>query len=311
MWEYYAFKIAHYTLAYLPESVGYLIARIVADIVYVLSPEVRRSISGNMARVLGPGASEIDIRQATRGVLRNAAKNYFDLIRLPRTNLHYLEKRLHLDGFENLEAALDQGKGVIMVTAHLGSFDAAAQVLAAQSVKTTVLVEPLDPPCLLDHVLSLRSSMGLTYAPAQLGSVRALIRSLHRGETVLLTCDRDFTNDGIRADFFGEETSLPVGAVRIAMRTGAAIVPAFNLRRRDGGYDVFMEPAIELVRNGEGAVRENVVRIARVMEQYIRRDPEQWVVLSPIWNDSRDAVPASPCRPPKKIRRASSCESAQ
>jgi KDO2-lipid IV(A) lauroyltransferase len=71
--------------------------------------------------------------------------------------------------------------------------------------------------------------------------------------------------------------------VRIAMRTGAAVVPAFNLRREDGRYDVYFESAIGMIPAGNGAVAKNMEQVARVMEKYIRSCPEQWVVLSPIW----------------------------
>ena len=114
-----------------------------------------------------------------------------------------------------------------------------------------------------------------------------MIQSLHRGEVVLFACDRDFAKDGLITNFFGEETTMPAGAVRIAMRTGAAIVPAFNLRRGDGRYDVYFEPAIEIVPGGDEAVLSNIDRIVSVMEKYIRKCPEQWVVLSPIWSSEQ------------------------
>jgi len=73
--------------------------------------------------------------------------------------------------------------------------------------------------------------------------------------------------------------------VKIAMRTGAAIVPVFNSRRCDGNYDLFIEPELDIVRNGKGSLEHNMAQIARVMEKYIRRFLEQWVVLEPIWEN--------------------------
>jgi KDO2-lipid IV(A) lauroyltransferase len=182
-----------------------------------------------------------------------------------------------------LEEALKKEKGVIMVTAHLGSFDMAAQILAVRSIKTTILVESLEPPSLLAHVVSLRESKGLTCIPAQVGVLEMLMQSLRRGEAVLLACDRDIANNGLRSDFFGEETTLPASAVLIAMRTGASIVPIFTMRRNDGGYDIYTEPAINIIPSVNGTVARNVEQIASIMERYIRNCPEQWVVLNPIW----------------------------
>ncbi|MDY6892185.1 MAG: lysophospholipid acyltransferase family protein [Chloroflexota bacterium] len=283
MWKYYAFRIAGFTLAYLPVQVGYAIAGIAADIVYLSSPSLRASVEDNMRHVLGTEADAATLKRAARGVMRNAAKNYFDQIKIPRMNLRDIENNITLKGWHNLEDALARGKGVVLVTAHLGSFDMGAQIFPARSVKTTILVEPLEPPVLLNHVIALRESQGLNVVPVQLGTLRSIIRSLHDGEAVVVACDRDFGNDSLRSDFFGEEASLPVGAVRIAARTGAAIIPVFNLRRGANQYTMCFEPAVPIDYSGNGTVAENVRLVTEVLEKYIKKCPEQWVVLSPIW----------------------------
>jgi KDO2-lipid IV(A) lauroyltransferase len=283
MWKYYAFRIAGFTLAYLPKKVGYLIACLIADTIYMLSPALRAAIADNMRHVLGSEADDAVLKQHVRGVLRNVARNYFDLIKIPHMKLNDIESCITIHGWHNLESALKKGKGVILVTAHLGSFDIAAQILAVRAIKTTVLVESLEPPSLLSYITALRESNGIAFVPAQSGVMEVLIQSLRRGEVLLFACDRDIAKNGLKSNFFGEETLLPSVAVRIAMRTGAALVPAFNLRRWDGRYDVYCEPAINVIPAGNGTVAKNVEQVARVMEKYIRICPEQWVVLSPIW----------------------------
>ena len=285
MLTYYGFKIAQYTVAYIPNRIGYFLVHLIADIIYLLSKTMRTNISDNIRHVLGPDADEAIIQKTTRGAIRSVIRNYFGLIKLPRTKHGDIENHAVLHGYHNMQEALARGKGVILATAHLGSFDAAVQILAAKSIKTTILVEPLEPPQLLNHVIWLRESMGLSCLPAQLSSLREMVRRLHRGETILITCDRDFTNDGIKMDFFGAETSIPDGVVRIAMKTGAAVVPAFNLLRQDGKYDIFWEPAIDLLPEGNGAVEKNVKQVTHFVEKYIRKAPDQWVVTCPIWGN--------------------------
>jgi KDO2-lipid IV(A) lauroyltransferase len=285
MWKYLAFKIAGIPLSYLPRAVGYLIARVVADTVHLLSPTLRGVIADNMRHALGSEADDATLRKATKGVLRNAARNYFDLIKLPHMKLSDIERCITVHGWHNLEDALKMGKGVILVTAHLGSFDMGMQILATQPTKVTVLAEPLEPEALLTHITGLRKSMGLTLMPVHSGVKNAIMQSLHRGEVIVLACDRDFRKDGYRSTFFGEETTIPPGSVRIAMRTGAAVIPAFNLRRGDNHYDAYFEPALEIVTGGDEALARNMEQLVRVMEKYIKLYPEQWVVLSPIWGN--------------------------
>jgi KDO2-lipid IV(A) lauroyltransferase len=286
MWQYYAFKIANYSLSFLPKRIGYMFARLIADIVFSISPRVRMDIAANQRHVLGPEVNDRTLRRVVRGVLRNIACNYFDLIKLPRLKRHDLKHSLHINGWEHLETALAKGRGVVFVTAHLGSFDTAVQIFALRSVKTTVLVEPITPPALLAHVTMLRQSHGISFLPSQPGAIGTLFRCLRRGEAVLFASDRDIDKNGLRTTFFDKEATLSTIAVRIAMKTGAALVPCFNRRLMNGKYDLIIEQAIEIDgKESDASVADAVEKVARIMEKYIRRTPEQWVVLSPIWSD--------------------------
>lgn len=270
-------------MAYFPRRLGYVVARVVADTVYLTSPGLRQHISQNMRHVLGHEVEGVMVRRAVRDVLRNTARNYFDLIKIPHMDLSDIDGCMVLHGWQHVEKAIARGRGIVFVTAHLGSFDLAVQLLAARSVRATIPVEPLKPTPLLKHVTALRNSKGLCFVPARSGVLEVLLQSLRRGEAVVLPCDRDINGDGMDVDFFGERTSLPTLAVRLAMRTGAAVVPAFNLRREDGDYDAFFEPAVDMALGGDGAVARNVEQVAHVMERYIRMRPEQWVVLNAVW----------------------------
>jgi KDO2-lipid IV(A) lauroyltransferase len=287
VWQYYAFIIADYSLSFLPKRIGYLLARFISDVVFSIAPQVRVGIAANLRHVLRSEVNDRTIRQVARSVLRNTTCNYFDLIKLPRLKRRDIERSVRVNGWEYLETALGKGRGIVFVTAHLGSYDMAAQILALRSVKTTVLVEPIKPPTLLAHVTRLRQSHGLSFIPSQPGTISTLFRCLQRGEAVLFASDRDIDNSGLRTTFFGKETSLPTIAVRIAMKTGAALVPIFNRRLINGIFEIDIEPAIEKVdRTSDTSVAETVEKVARVMEKHIRRTPEQWVVLSPIWSNS-------------------------
>lgn len=283
MVNYYLFLLAELLLSRLPTRAGYLVAHMVADIVYLLHPRLRAAVADNLRHVMGPEAPDAAIRATTRKVLRNLARNYFDLIKMPRMKPEDIQRLVSAHNVHYLVEAVARGKGVVLVTAHYGSFDMAVQVLAARSVKTTIMVEALRPERLLEHVISLRSSKGLNIIPARSGALQSILRSLHRGEIVLFACDRDLTGDSPKALFFGEETGMPDIAVRMALRTGAAIVPVFNRRRSDGRYDVWVEPPIEVGGKSNGAAAVHVKHVIGIMERYIKACPEQWVVVEPIW----------------------------
>lgn len=283
MVTYYLFLICEILLSRLPTRIGYLVAHVTADTVYLLYPRLRASVADNQRHVMGPEASEAAVRASSRKVLRNLARNYFDLIKMPHLKPEDIQRLVSAHNVHYLVDAVARGRGVVLVTAHYGSFDMAVQVLAARSVQTTILVEALRPERLLDHVVSLRQSQGLNVIPARSGALQAILRSLRQGEMVLFACDRDLTGDSPKAVFFGKETGVPDIAIRMALRTGAAIVPVFNRRRDDGRYDVWVEPPIEVSHGGNGAAGECMKQVIQIMEKYIRECPEQWVVLEPIW----------------------------
>jgi len=144
-----------------------------------------------MRHVLGWDADEAAVRRATRGVLVNATKNHFELVRMPYMSLSRIEKMVTVHGWNHFEEAQSRGKGVILTTAHLGCFDITVQVLAARSVTTTILVEAQEPKALMDLITTLRASKGLAFLPGRPGALRTMVRCLTAGEAVGVVCDRD------------------------------------------------------------------------------------------------------------------------
>jgi len=283
MGQYYTFKILESTLAYLPKRLCYLLASILGALTFGAVFSLRRIVTANISRVLSPQDYNGKLNKTVRGVLSSTFKNYLDLVRIPRLAHDDMMNMINVTGIHNLEKAVSKGNGVILFTAHLGSFDTAFQVFSKYSTQITVVVEPIEPPILLDYVSAIRKRLGLNILPARAGALKQIFKLLRKGEMLLFVLDRDTAGARVQSPFFGEETSMPAEAVKIAMRTGAALVPVFNSRRADGNYNLYVEPEIDVLRNGNGSLEKNMERIARVMEKYIRRFPEQWVVLEPIW----------------------------
>jgi lauroyl/myristoyl acyltransferase len=127
MWKYYLFRIVGSPLSLLPMWAGYIVAYIVADSVYALMPGLRRAVADNVRHVLGREADDAAVHRVVRGVIRNAARNYFDLIKMPRLELKEIAQRMTVHGWDHFEEALGRGKGVVLVSAHLGSFDLTGQ----------------------------------------------------------------------------------------------------------------------------------------------------------------------------------------
>ncbi len=286
MWKYIALLVVYKTLAWLPVRPAYAIARAVADLSYPFQGRLRRHVKDNMRHVLGPGADEKEVSRAAREVFRNVTRYYADLIRLPRIDPHrLLEHNLNVHGMENLKNALAQGEGVVLVSAHYGNTELTVQALAAFDIYAYVLTEPLQPRQLSDLTHRLRSTHGHIYQPVSMSSVKGALRYLRQGKLVAILCDRDIQKTGQLLPLCGCPARFPVGAAMLAVRTGAQVVPAFSHRQGPGRIEVWIEPPLSLERTGdeEHDVRAITEKILARFEEYLRRDPGQWMVLEPVW----------------------------
>ncbi len=250
-----------------------------------------------MRHVMGANAPKKELRKAARQVFRNVGRYYADLIRMPHLNVdQFFRQRLTYHGFEEyLLPAVNRGKGVIITSAHFGSAELAVQGLLAGGVKVVVLTEPLHPPSLSRLIDRLRSSKGHTFLPVSFTNVKTAVRTVRAGGVLALMCDRDIEGKSIRVPFFGTPTQVPVGAVEMAMRTGAAILPTFSRRTKGNGIEVFIESRLDMASTGSADtdLKENVRRLLERVEPHLRRDPGQWAVLEAIWDDAEDTRPST------------------
>lgn len=285
MKTYYLLRIAAYLVKFVPHRAVYWICSIIGGIVFTLNWRVREAVLDNMGHVL-PKASRQLRRVLGRRIVRNVVKNYYDVIRVTTMSPAELERSITVHGLEHVEEALKQGNGIIIVSGHIGNFSIVAQLAAARGFDVSVVAEDVEPPKLYDYVNQLRGHFGLKMLKLGSSEVRTIYRLLRNNEILLLAIDRDVTNDGILVPFFDQPTHMPHGAVALALRTGAALMPGYTVRLPDNTSVVILEPPLDLERTGdrEEDVRVNMRHLAETLERYIIEAPDQWVVLQKIWD---------------------------
>ncbi|MGI8550505.1 MAG: lysophospholipid acyltransferase family protein [Dehalococcoidia bacterium] len=284
--KYEAFAVAARIVPWLPIRLSYALADVAGVVAWTLTPRPRANVIDNLRHVLGPLATTGLLYSHTHSVYRNVARYYIDLLRLPRLDLRRFEREKLLDyGYAYLTEAVAEGRGVIVVTAHYGSPDLTIQAAGVRGLQFLVLTEPLDPPELAKLYLRLRASHGQRFLPVGTEALKETLRTLRRGGIVLLAVDRDIQGTGVEVPFFGAMARLPAGAVDLAKRTGAPIVPAFSRRLAGGAIELTIEPRVRLVETGDRDRdrRTNVQRVISRCERHLRQDPGQWLVLERIW----------------------------
>lgn len=197
-----------------------------------------------------------------------------------------------IEGAELVEAAHAGGRGLLLLTPHLGCFEICAQAyaerFAAQYGPITVLYRPAKQPWLREVMEGSRARPGLATAPASLAGVRQMIRALRRGETVGLLPDQVPPEGmGEWAPFFGRDAYTMTLAARLAQQTGAVVLLIWGERLADGqGYVVRLQPMPEALPADTAAQAESAAIVNRAMEALIRQRPQQY-----LWGYHRYKVP--------------------
>jgi lauroyl/myristoyl acyltransferase len=283
---YWMYRVLGASVPLIPPRLGYALFGWIGARFFDWFADAREPLRDNIRHVL-PRAAPQEIDRVARGILRNHLKNYYDFFRSSRLTKDDIAKLVQVNGFENLESALKRGRGVIFVTAHFGNLDIVGQTFAIRGYQVTTPAEHVKPEILYQRIVATRASKGLTIIPVD-GPLLSLVRALKKNEIVGLASDLDVTKSGIVIDFFGAPARLPDGHVQMALRTGAALLPAFSMRLPDNTFAAYAEPAIELSSTGDmtADVHAGVEQVARVMEKRIGQHPEQWVMFHRIWEDS-------------------------
>jgi KDO2-lipid IV(A) lauroyltransferase len=282
---YWLYRAAASLLPRLHESIGYPLFGLIGSLAYLLAGSARARVARNMRHILGPGAGESDVRRCTHQAFRNLARNYYDLFHMPAFSTEAMRARMDISGLEHIDRALSLGKGVLLAGAHFGNTECLMQVpVLYPYMHFILLVEKMDDARLFALLHGLRAEMGMEMAAAD--EPLKIVRRLKQNCVVGIAFDRDVTHSGIETEFFGQPAVFPAGVIRLALRTGASIVPAYGWRAGSRGrFQVCVLPPLDLGRTGDmdADVQRNLRRLLAVFEPVIRKQPGQWMPFHDVW----------------------------
>jgi lauroyl/myristoyl acyltransferase len=274
-------RAAERVLPALPPAWHGPVAEAAGSLAYALAPGARRAVRANLAVV---AAERADLATLPRRVFVSQVRGYLEVFHIPRLDTERLIASVSMDGWERFVRAHALGKGVIFASAHLGPIALVGQILLARGYPLTLPIEPAQSP-IMRAVNRARGAQGLHLVP--IDSAFGLHRALRRGGVLGFLAERAVSGVGVRVEFFGRPTLLPSAHVVLAMRTGAALIPAFAWREGNTLAVRIEEPlALPATGDREADVREGVQRFARILEAYVRRFPDQWTVFEPFWGAS-------------------------
>jgi KDO2-lipid IV(A) lauroyltransferase len=283
--EYAAGWLLLKLLGSVPRSMARGIGVLVANGLFFIRAPLRRAAEFNL-RLAFPELPKPARRDILRRMVRNLGWLAAEFARLPRYNRSNIEKIMILDGLENFEAAERRGKGVLFLTGHMGAWELEPYAHAVYSHPIYFLVRPIDNPR-VDALVNRHRCASGNQPIKKNESARVILRILREGGVIGVLADQNTVPaEAVFVDFFGIPAATTTGIARLARRTEAAVVPTFNYwDPRIRKYVLRYDPAIELpcTEDEESDIRNFSARFNQVIEDYVRRFPDQWLWVHRRW----------------------------
>jgi len=268
-----------------PRRVARGIGALIGRIALLLTPRLTRVGDLNL-RLAFPQKSPAERRQILRKLYRNLGWLLAEFCQMPRYTQEMTRSFIRYDGLDHYLAARDEGKGVLILTGHLGAWELSSFYHSLMGYPMSIVIRRLDNPLvdnLVNHIRCLHGNQVLHKDDF----ARGLLASMRRGETVGILMDTNMTPpQGSFVDFFGHSACTGSGLARVAMKTGARVLPGFLLwDETSGQYILRFGAPLPLAASGdvEADAVANTASFTKVIEDYIRQYPDQWLWVHRRW----------------------------
>ena len=248
---------------------------------YALDRGHRRLATRNIG--LGLGLDRPRAAGIARACFENIGRTVAEFA-LAGTRIDELLERFDLEGTGHLQEALAKGRGAFVLAGHCGNWELLAARLSRE-IPVTGLARTMSNPLVNALVDAQRRAAGVRTLDAR-DAVREVLRVLRRGEAVGMLLDQSaLRRERVFVPFLGRPAATNYGLAMLALKSGAPVLPAFSVRGPDGRHRAWIGPPIPAAEDGDLPVRIGVstARFTAVIEDYVRRYPEQWFWVHNRW----------------------------
>jgi len=283
MLNYLLYRTGQFIAMRLPLKITYKIATICSDLHYMVANKDRMCVKENL-RAIFPEKLNREIRRIRIRMARNFAKYLVDFFRFEKLDKEYIKNNIRIENINYFNQAISKGKGVIVLSAHLGNWELGGVAVAQSGYPFWVVALVHKEKKVNDFFNFQREAKGIRVIPLGKAAKKSL-DVLNNNGLLALAGDRDFTGKGVVMDFFGKSAVFPEGPAALSLKTGASIVPGFMLRNPDDTFTLRIEKPIEFIPTGDKKqdMKELMQRYIIIFEEYIREYPDQWYMFKRFW----------------------------
>ncbi len=261
----------------LPRRLVFILGACLGSLWYALDATQRRVAKSNLVNAF-PAWPHRRVCRTARAVFRHLAQMALEFLRIPRyTDAAYRRRWVRIVHEEHLRAASQPGRGVIILTAHIGNWELGGLLCTALGYPAIAIAERIGPKGLMKFVNETRELMGMRVVEKR-AVVRPILAALRAGEYATNLIDQNAGRNGLEASFFGRICSTPRGPASFALKTGAPIAPAVCVLQPDGRYELrFYEPIVlRPTADPKRDVADMTQRLTSFVEARVREHPDQW-----------------------------------
>lgn len=274
MISYYLYKFAFFLSNKLPLKMAYSVAAFLTLLKYYVSPRDRRAVCSNLKKI-NPQATKREIRRMARSVFMNFGLYLVEFFRMKKDEMAEIDKKVTILGLEHIDRALAGGKGVIVLSAHVGNWELGGVLMSQKGYPVIGVALPHKHRKVNDLFNKQRETLGMVVVPSLGVAIRKIYQALRENKIVALVGDRDFANSGLRLPFLGDHKVIPRGPAVLALRTGAPIIAGFVVRQPDNTFVLEFRPPLDADGSEDNLIR----RYASMIEDLIRKHPDQWLMF--------------------------------
>ena len=274
---------------HLPPRGGDFIAQTITHVLTIIKPDVYHAVYDNQRHVLGVDSPAEKIKANTQQVFFNAARSYYEFFHNVGRGLTRVEEfeptvRIMPQAMAYIQQALDTGRGLFILGAHLSNFNLSGIALGQMLSVPLQVLALADPSPGFVLFNQLRERAGALLTPISTGALRQAVNRLRQGGAVITGVEHPIGDGDRPVEFFGEIANLPANYIRIPLITNSLVITMATYFE-SGEYQMVANPPLDLVRTGdrERDIAVNQRGILAQFEDFIRRAPEQWFMFDPVW----------------------------
>lgn len=274
----------------LPHGLLMAAGRGLGNLYYLLIKKQRERAVAQMMPALG--VSEAEARKLVKESFVNLARNVLEILYMPALTKENFSQYVEIDHLERMQAAIAEGKGVVVLTGHIGTWEWLSAAFTMNDLPVTAIAKPQPNIQYTNALDDLRKTINVQIFSRGTSELMAAARALKAGKILGFLADQDGGPGGALIDFLGKPAATPMGPAVFARKFHAPVLPAFIIRQPNGRHKVIIKEVMRYKDTGDPDkdLYDFTVEMTRILESVIRENPTQWLWFQKRWNTAPEQM---------------------